>query len=496
MELTLDLNDVQDYRRFLSIKRLPVYRFIGRNAWFPDEYAERIGVVAPRRVDFECITHPDAFDYQAAITPIAFRKERFACFIDCGLGKTLIMLDWIRNVQRSIDAGDKILIVSPLMVIEQTLAECERFFNGELKIEWLRSGKLQDWIERGTSQIAIVNYEAFKGDEELKRGRIAAIAADETSMLKSHYGHYGTKLIELGKGVRWKLALTGTPAPNDRIEYANHAVFLDQFPTVNSFLARYFVNKGQTSERWVMRGHAVDRFYHDLSHWSIFLSDPRVYGWRDNCGVIPPINVHIVELDMTEGQEHEVRRVTGNLVPVAAGGIVSRAKLSQISKGQIDGRKFATHKPEWIRSKVAEFESHGQQSIVWCKFNPEQDQMRSMLPGCANIDGSTPHDERMRLIRAYQRGEIKTLVSKPRILGMGLNLQCARHHVFSTLQDSYEEYYQAIKRSNRVRSTEPLDVWIPLTEVERPMVENVLQKASKVQEDTRTQERIFSDARK
>ena len=115
------------------------------------------------------------------------------------------------------------------------------------------------------------------------------------------------------------------------------------------------------------------------------------------------------------------------------------------------------------------------------------------MPGSGNISGDTPIEERVRIIDAFKAGEIRTIISKPKIMGFGLNLQICTRQVFSGIQDSYEEFYQAVKRSNRVGSTRPLNVHIPFTELEAPMIETVLSKAKRVQADTEEQERIFRD---
>jgi superfamily II DNA or RNA helicase len=296
----------------------------------------------------------------------------------------------------------------------------------------------------------------------------------------------------MGKGLSWKLALTGTPAPNDRIEYANHAVFLDQFPTVNSFLARYFVNRGETGERWELKPHALQPFYRSLSHWSIFLTNPGTYGWKDNAGTIPPIITHVHSVPLTTQQQDLVFTSTGTLFAANAGGITSRSVLSQIAKGNHKGEAVDTAKPAYIRRLVESWPDES--TIIWCKYNAEQDSMAATFPGAANIDGGTPYAERMKLIDEFKAGMRRVLISKPKILGFGLNLQIATRQVFSGLQDSYEEYYQAVKRSNRFGSTLPLNVHIPITEIERPMIETVLEKAARVQADAEEQERMFKNA--
>jgi superfamily II DNA or RNA helicase len=293
----------------------------------------------------------------------------------------------------------------------------------------------------------------------------------------------------LGKGLRWKLCLTGTPAPNDRIEFANHGVFLDQFPTVNAFLARYFVNRGETANRWELKPHALRPFYRSLSHWCVFLDNPAVYGWKDNAAAPPPVRVHVHDIPLTRSQREAAQKATGSLFVAEGGGIVSRSKLSRIAKG--DGA--ATHKTAFVRDLVGSWP--GESTIVWCRFNAEQEQIAAALPGCASIDGKTPDAERAELVADFQAGRRKVLVSKAKILGFGLNLQVCTRMVFSGLSDSWEEYHQAVKRANRTGSSRPLDVHIPLTELERPMLENVLRKADRVQRDTEEQELIFKESR-
>jgi superfamily II DNA or RNA helicase len=481
--ITLNPGNIDDYRMFLAVKRLPKYRVVGRTAYFPDEYAAELGIGKARRRYRNFDPSPFLFDYQRDIVRVAVEKRKFSVFADCGLGKTLIMLDFAKAALAA--SRGRVLIVSPLMVIRQTLEEAKRWYGDTLNIEQVRAAGLADWMRNGKG-IAITNYEAITDDI---RGTLGGLILDESSMLKSHYGSWGTRLIELGRGVEWKLCLTGTPAPNDRIEYANHAVLMDAFPTVNSFLARFFVNRGQTQERWEMKAHAIEPFYTALSHWCIFLSNPSVYGWKDNCGTLPPIRVHVHDVPITEGQRSALMDATGAMFVADVGGIGTRGKIARIGKGHYNGERVESRKIDYIRDLVASWPDES--TIIWCKYNAEQDDIAKAFPGCANIDGSTPVEDRERLIDGFKSGAIRVLVTKPKILGFGLNLQVATRQVFSTLQDSYEEFYQAVKRSNRIGSTRPLNVHVPVTELERPMVETVLQKSGRVAVDTEEQERIF-----
>lgn len=488
MRIPLNTASLDDYRVFLRVKGVPSYRFEGSTAIVPDEYA---GLVYDGAKNTPSVSSyepsPFLFDYQRDITKLAIEKRKFSIFADCGLGKTLMFLEYGRFVRREIGPGRNCLIVSPLMVIEQTIAEAKKWYGDSLVVERVRSDELAEWMTSPHDAIGITNYDGLKNT--VPKGCLGALILDESSMLKSHYGKWGADCIRLGKGLEWKLACTGTPAPNDRIEYANHAVFMDAFPSVNSFLARFFVNRGQTKERWSIKCHAIDSFYRHLSHWSIFLSSPSVYGWHDNTEPLPPINVHIHHVDMTPEQQTLAYECTGRLIFDKIGGITNRSVLSQIAKGTYRGRRIASNKPGFVRNLVESWPDES--TIIWCIYNEEQKSIERALPTALSITGATPYEQRERMIEQFKSGERKVIITKPKILGFGLNLHMATRQVFSGLQDSYESYYQAVKRSNRYGATRPLNVHIPITDIEQPMVETVLSKAKRVQSDTEEQERLF-----
>lgn len=490
MKLTLNTSSIEDYRKFLRIKQMPTYRFIGREAFVPDEYHSLLTGKATTVESGQYQPWPGLFDYQRDIASLAIRKRKFCVFADPGLGKTFIMGECARHATPLL-GGKRTLIVSPLMVVGQTLDEFQRFYGDTLQVKQVRASELQAWLDgQLPGNIAITNFETIT--EELRPGLLGALLIDESSMMKSHYGKWGTKLIELGKGLEWKFCFTGTPAPNDRIEYGNHAVFMDAFPNVNSFLARYFVNRGQTNERWELRPHALKPFYRSLSHWCIFLSNPATYGWKDNSGTLPPINVQIHDIELTKQQTDLTMSSSGKLFVSELGGIATRASYGQIAKGNYKGQAVETNKPAFIKQLVESWPDES--TIIWCIYNEEQASMARTFPDAVDIDGGTPLDKRLSGIKEYKAGTRKQLISKSKILGFGLNLQITTRMVFSGLQDSYESYYQCVKRANRIGSTKPLNVHIPITDIERPMIETVLAKAKRVQQDTEEQEAIFKES--
>jgi hypothetical protein len=491
VRLYLDPNSIDSYRLFLRIKGLPRYRIVGRVAHFPSEYARLLGLEEPNvngLPPYEPIA--GLFDYQADISRLSIHKQKFGVFVDPGYGKTLIQAEFARYAASVLPPEQCFLMMAPLNVVRQTVEEeIPRFYGDSLKVERIPSNALQDWLLNGKSRIGITNYEALK--KVMKAGRLGGLACDEMSFAKDAYGAYATRLTDLGRGLRWKMALTGTPAPNDRVEYAGYAVFLDAFPNVNAFYARFFVNRGETNERWEMKAHAVNAFYRSLSDWCIFMTNPATYGWKDNVGTIPPIKVTIHDVEMTEEQNRRAMAESKTLFPEFLGGITSRSTMGQLAKGRHNGEDIGTNKPAFIRKLVDSWP--GEQTIVWCRYDAEQETIKRQFPEAVSLDGKTPFDKREELIRRFLNRESPTLISKPSILGYGRNMQVCTQMVFSSIEDSYEQYKQCVKRANRVGSTRPLHVHLPVTPVERPMMENVLRKAARIQEETEIQEHLFRE---
>lgn len=487
---TFDLSSVDDYATFLRAKACPRVRFEGRTAFIPQEYAGAVfGEKRKRRKHTDWSAPSWMFDYQKAITALAIRKQKYCVFADCGLGKTPILLAFAQHAANV--TGQKVLIVCPLMVVKQTVAEHQRFWPDAEPITRLAASELAEWCRTSASrgEVGITNYDAIQDDTP--SDALGGLVLDESSMLKSHYGKWGTSLLRMGQGIDWKMCCTGTPAPNDRIEYANHAVFMGAFPTVNAFLARFFVNRGETQNRWELKPHALGAFYRALSDWCIFLTNPAVYGWQDNCGTLPPIHVHIENIPLTKEQREVATEHTGMLVAAEPGGITGRTTMARIAKGTYRGGDVPTMKYVHIHRLVDGWPD--EQSIIWCLHNDEQERLASMFPDAANIDGATPYEMRETLLDEFKAGRRRVLISKPRVLGYGLNLQHVTRQVFSGLQDSYESFYQAVKRSNRYGSTKPLNVHIAMTELEMPMVQTVLSKRDRVARDTEEQERMFRE---
>lgn len=493
--VTLNPTSLEDYRLFLSLKRLPSYGVEGNQVHTTAHYLQRLSedrIVIPAATVQGMAPH--LWDYQRWIVNAALRKRKFAVFADAGLGKTSIFLEWVRHVLASIPG--KVLIVSPLMIIGQLIEECRRWYGDALPIVNVHDTGPDAWLE-SDARVGIVNNEKFYGPVSLPG--VNAIVIDESSSLKAEEGRFRTNIIAACKGMTYKLCCTATPAPNDRTEYANHALLLDQVRRADEFYARWFVNR---DGEWQFKAHAAEAFYRYLAGWSVFVRSPAAYGFADNLAGLQPPLVEEVPIDLTAEQHRAMAAMMPaghqlSLIPEPQG-MTARQKFSQIAKGfLLNGGKVAEHIPTLKPAVIAGLlDRHpGEQSLVWTVFDEEGEILAEALrrPGrtVAHLTGKTPQAERQRLIEAFRHGEIDVMISKPKLLGFGLNFQFCSVMVFSGLQDSFEQYYQSIKRAHRYGATRQLTVYLPYTPLEEPMLRNVLSKQATYLADAEYQEKLY-----
>lgn len=424
------------------------------------------------------------FDYQRFIVGEAIRRQRYAVFADCGLGKTAIFIAWIRRILPSLE-GKKVLIISPLMVLKQTMDEEEKFYK-ERTIEDIHNGNVEDWAKNGKSQVAITNFDKFHEKREFY-GNVGAIVLDESSILKNGEGKIRTGIIESSRGIQWKLCCSATPAPNDREEYANHATFLEYTRSNNEFYSMFFVNK---DNGWEIKPHGLESFYHYLSTWSVFLRSPEHYGFGDNLANLPKPTFTTLDLEWTDEQKQHLGISHRNSLD-------KKHFLIQLSKGFLKDEKtgfkqVATNKTRVI-FEILEKESSP--TVIWVTYNYEQEILMKAFGGTkyrvTQISGVTCEEERVRIINEFREGKWDVVISKPRLLGFGLNLQFVTVQVFNGLTDSYEQFYQCVRRSHRFGATESVKVYIPVTRAEKRILSNVLRKKETFEQDCNKQESDF-----
>lgn len=403
------------------------------------EFLERKAIVVPNvGVDVSPDVLPTAlFPWQCDIVRWALRKGRSAIFADTGLGKTLMQLAWAQQ------AADRVLILAPLAVAQQTVREGGRW---GIPVTYARNHD-----GAALTGVTITNYEMA---DHFDADAFGAVVLDESSILKSHDGKTRGRLIAQFQRTPMRLCCTATPAPNDIAELANHAEFLG-IMTRPEMLATFFVHD---DAGWRLKGHAREPFYRWLASWGMSLKRPSDIGYADDAYVLPPLSIEPVILPVEYTPQ-------GQLFFTHLKGITDRTRIRRETL--------------WTRAAAAADLVNADPSepwLVWCGLNEESKALRSLIHDAEEIEGSQPIEEKTDLLMGFSDGRIRVLVTKPSIAGHGMNWQHCRRMVFVGLSDSYESYYQAIRRCWRYGQERPVTAYVVLTEPEEAIYQNVLRK--------------------
>ena len=393
--------------------------------------------------------HDSLFPHQVDCVRWAAKLGRAAIFADTGLGKTRMQVDWARLVHEH--TGRRVLILAPLAVGEQTIAEAE-----EMGVDAGRIGS--------ESPVHVLNYDRL---HHIDPGDYAGVVLDESSILKSYNGSTRTALIEAFAETPYRLACTATPAPNDHTELGNHAEFLGVCSRLE-MLAEYFVHDSSSSSArgWRLKGHARGEFWRWVATWAVVVRKPSDLGHDDGRYDLPPLRLHehVVRAGLDLGQD--------TLFPVPA---QTLGEQRQVRRETVTERAQA----------VADLCATGGQWLVWCELNDESAEVARLVPDAVEVTGSDgPEDKAARML-AFARGEVRVLVSKPAICGFGMNFQRCHQQAFIGLSHSYEMFYQAVRRSWRFGQRKPVDVHLVQTDMDGAIAANVRRKAEAADEMAR-----------
>ena len=405
-----------------------------------------------KRIDFTASgfepksLHPALFDFERDIVRWACRKGRACIFADCGLGKTAMQLEWARLVSEH-SSGD-VLILAPLAVAEQTHREGAKF---DVPVTVCRS---QADVRPGVN---ITNYEML---EHFDPAHFAGVVLDESSILKSYSGKTRNLIIDSFAATPYKLACTATPSPNDHMELGNHAEFMGVMSRTE-MLAMFFIHDGGETAKWRLKGHGAEKFWEWVASWAVLMRSPADLGYDAGGFDLPPLNVetHIIA---SGAQDTSGER----LFAVAATGLLDqqRARNASLASrvGAIAEMVNATDEP-WV---------------VWCDLNAESAALAQAIPDAVEVTGSDTQAYKVDALLGFAEGRYRVLVSKPSICGFGMNWQHCARIAFCGLSHSYEQFYQATRRCWRFGQKRPVDVHVVVSDMEAPIVANVMRKES------------------
>lgn len=383
--------------------------------------------------------------HQNDICSWALRRGRAAIFAGTGLGKTAMELVWGTRVANH--TGKPVLCFAPLAVSAQHIREAEKF---GLHAEIARS--TADCTSAG---VYVTNYQKI---DHFDLTQFGGVILDESSILKSTDGHYRTRLIQECQAIPFRMAATATPAPNDFMELGNHAEFLGVM-SYTDMLATFFTHDGGDTQKWRLKGHAENVFWEWVASWAVMIRKPSDLNYPNEGYDLPPLIQH----QHTVGVEYAPCMETGLLFPLEARSMSERLAARR----------------ETISDRVemaASITPHDRPFMWWCHLNAESEALAKRIPGAVEVQGAEPDDVKERKIIDFIEGRTRVLVSKPSMMGFGLNFQHCADCGFVGLNDSFEQVYQAIRRFWRFGQRKPVNVHFIAAETEGAVVSNLKRK--------------------
>ena len=398
--------------------------------------------------------NPALFDFQEWIVRKALKLGKYAIFADCGLGKSIMQLEWAFHVEKQ--TKQPVLIVAPLAVSSQTIREGEKFGYKVTKL-------LPDTeLKRG---IFITNYEQL-GNFDLSI--FSGVVLDESSIVKNHEGAIKNLVIEAFKQTDYKLACTATPSPNDPIELGNHSEFLDVMPRTE-MMAMYFVNDQKETQKWRLKKHSERLFYEWVASWSTMLTKPSDIGFNADGYDLPPLNYIETEIKTA------TRFGLFNDAAISATDFNKELRLTKEERLSLTA-KLVNESPERF--------------IVWCKQNEEADYLKKAIPDAVEVRGSDSVEDKESRLLGFAEGSFRVLITKAKIAGHGMNFQNCHNQVFPSLDFSFEGLYQSIKRSHRFGQKEAVNIHIITTDT----MHNVVSTIKTKQEQFEAMQKQMSEA--
>lgn len=394
------------------------------------------------------------FDFQKSVVKWALRKGKAALFEGTGLGKTIQELSWAEQVHKI--TNKPVLIIAPLAVVPQTVKEAIKF--GIYAKQVFEKNQVFNGIN-------VTNYERV---EKFDTSDFIGVVLDESSILKSFISRTSQMMIETFKDTPYKLCATATPSPNDYTELGTTSEFLGVMRK-DEMLSMYFINDVQGKNKpgqpkggigWRLKGHSEKEFYKWIATWGMFINHPKDLGFDDKGYDLPGLEITPIIL--------KSKADIGSLFPERAETLTERREARKLS---LDDRVKKTI--ELIEEKPDD------QWLIWVNYNDEGEKLRKMIPNSLEVSGSDKPEEKVERFINFSNGNLPILITKPKIAGFGMNWQNCNKMIFMGISDSFEQFYQAVRRCYRFGQKKEVKVYIVLSEKEMNVLENIQLKQYK-----------------
>jgi hypothetical protein len=396
------------------------------------------------------------FDFQKYISEYAIKKGRCAIFLDTGLGKTAIQLTIAENIVRK--TNKRVLILTPLAVAFQFIIEAGKI--GMSDVEHSKNGKFKE-------KIVVTNYERL---QYFNSSDFEAVVLDESSILKNYDGATRESITYFMKKIKYRFLSTATPSPNDFVELGTSSEALG-YLGYTDMLSKYFTNNEDTIKpqnigtKWILKGHARNDFFKWVSSWSISARKPSDLGFSDENYELPELitNYHSVKNDKNLIVNGQIQ--------------LFNAIAKRLEEIRIEQRMTIEKRCEKAYELAANYDT----SVYWCNFNKEGDLLESLDKDSKQIVGSMSIDKKEEILFAFFNGEIKKLITKPKMTAFGLNWQHCNHTVFFPTF-SYEQYYQSIRRFWRFGQKDKVIADLVYSDGQKRVLDGLIAKADKANE--------------
>jgi len=389
---------------------------------------------------FECDElNNHLFDFQKQIVKTALACGKYAIFAECGLGKTIMQLEWAHRVV--LKTNKPVLILAPLAVSGQTINEGVKF---EIKVE--------KYINQTEPGIYITNYEQINN---IDCSLFSGIVLDESSILKNFTGKYRILLTEQFNLTPYKLCCTATPSPNDFNELGNHAEFLNIMDN-EDMRAKWFIrDEGMNNYR--LKVHGKTDFFAWISSWATMLTNPADIGFDGSAFILPELKYI----------EHEIVTELKSTGRLWNGGIVNATNFNAELRRSMKERL----------TKAAEIANSTKDNyIIWIKLNEEGEYLKKLIPDAVEVTGSEDYEVKERKLLGFAKNEFRVLITKSKIAQFGLNYQNCHNQIFASLDFSFESLYQSIRRSYRFGQKSQVNIYIITTDTMENVTKSIERK--------------------